>query len=152
MKESQKKKTIPLWLHGDGVEFSIDTLLTFSWGPSLFTPQGLKESEEQNASHSMDSSFLVTAWPKSATELTGKETHCHPSWQGLQKSHLQSKAIHFGFSISLVTWNIMQTTLIFRIGAHANFVGFAIATKQIPTRTHMISLTALDGSLQVLKA
>ena len=177
LKESQKAKTIPLWLHGDGVEFSTDTLLTFSWGPSLFTPQGLKESQEQNASHSMDSSFLVTAWPKSATDsktwdaihavrhgalqpcsmasiqkLIGKETHCHPIWQGLQKSHLQSKAIHFGFSISSVTWNIMQTTLIFRIGAHTNFVGFATATKQIPTRTHMISLTTLDGSLQVLKA
>lgn len=166
--------------HGDGVEFSTDILLTFSWGPSLFTVQGLKESEEQNASHSMDSSFLVTAWPKSATDsktwdaihavmawslgalqpcsmasiqkLIGKETHCHPIWQGLHKSHLQSKAIHFGFSISSVTWNIMQTALIFRIGAHTSFVGFATATKQIPTRTHMISLTALDASLQVLKA
>lgn len=47
LEESQKKKTIPLWLHGDGVEFSTDTLLTFSWGPPLFAPQGLKESQEE---------------------------------------------------------------------------------------------------------
>ena len=81
LKESQKAKTIPLWLHGDGVEFSTDTLLTFSWGPSLFTPQGLKESQEQNASHSMDSSFLVTAWPKSATDSkTWDAIHAVMAW------------------------------------------------------------------------
>lgn len=46
---------IPLWLHGDGVEFSTDSMLTFSWGPMLC-----------NLS-SMESCFLSAAWPKVAT-------------------------------------------------------------------------------------
>lgn len=157
LEESQKKKTIPLWLHGDGVEFSIDTFMTFSWGPTLFAPQGLKEShEEKHASHSMDSSFLVTAWPKSATallatlgrrsmqswlgalqpcsmvstqKLTGKEIPCLSIWLGLPESQLQSKATAFGFLISLEIYNIIQTTLAFHIGPHTNFAGCATATK-----------------------
>lgn len=70
LKESQK---IPLWLHGDGVEFSTDSLMTFTWGPTLYSPQGLKEG---HSSHSMDSSFLITAWPKSAT-ASGTWTELH---------------------------------------------------------------------------
>lgn len=75
LKESQR---IPLWLHGDGVEFSTDSLMTFTWGPSLYSLQGLQESQK---SHSMDSSFLITAWPKSATaENTWKELHQIIAW------------------------------------------------------------------------
>ena len=75
LKESQKKKMVPLWLHGDGVEFSTDSLLTFSFGPTLFAPihghkksgEGLEESQHQEKAYPMDSSFITAAWPKSAT-------------------------------------------------------------------------------------
>ena len=48
--------TVPLWLHGDGVEFQDrDSLLTFSFGSILSTTSA------------MDSSFLICCWPKSVT-------------------------------------------------------------------------------------
>lgn len=48
--------TVPLWLHGDGVEFADrDSLQTYSWGSVL------------SMSSSMDSSFLLAAFPKSVT-------------------------------------------------------------------------------------
>ena len=126
LKERQKHRTIPLWLHGDGVEFSTDTLMTFSWGPTLYAPQGLEESpKEEHASHSMDSSFLITAWPKSATASgTWEEIHevmawsfaalfqnFHPErdWKGrplpaklvrlARKPITPEKSVNFGFSI-----------------------------------------------------
>ena len=82
LKESQKHKTIPLWLHGDGVEFSTDSLMTFTWGPTLYAPQGLKEGpREMHPSHPMDSSFLITAWPKSAAASnTWVEIHEVMAW------------------------------------------------------------------------
>ena len=68
LEKSCHNNTIPIWVHGDGVEFSTDSLMTFSWGPSLFVSPGLQESfENQMTNLSMDSSFLITAWPKSAT-------------------------------------------------------------------------------------
>ena len=96
-KESQKKKTIPLWLHGDGVEFSTDTLLTFPWGPSLFTPQGLQESQEEYASHSMDSSFLVTAWPKSATDSKTWDSIASPSGEACKKATYKARLFILDF-------------------------------------------------------
>ena len=80
--DSQKHRTVPLWLHGDGVEFSTDSLLTFSFGPTLYVPQGLQESQsEKQANLSMDSSFLITAWPKSATtQETWGEIHEIIAW------------------------------------------------------------------------
>ena len=53
---------IPLWLHGDGVEFTSDSLMCFSWGSMLC----------QDAS--LDNSFLAAAWPKSATTKEGAGT------------------------------------------------------------------------------
>ena len=99
LKESQKDRLVPLWLHGDGVEFSTDSLLTFSFGPTLFSPGGLQEShKEERAGHCMETSWLIAAWPKAAT---AKETwgsiyevitwsftclwqgkHPHTNWKG----------------------------------------------------------------------
>ena len=44
-KENQKK-TIPLWIHGDGVEFSTDSLLLFTFGGCL---NGLQESQASSS-------------------------------------------------------------------------------------------------------
>ena len=57
-----EKQVIPLWLHGDGVEFSTDSLLTFSFGPCLYSPasSGLKQSQV------VDHAFCLAAFPKSA--------------------------------------------------------------------------------------
>lgn len=55
-KSDWRKKTIPLFIHGDGVEFQTrDTLLVWSWGSllSLFS--------------SLDSHFLISVFPKSCT-------------------------------------------------------------------------------------
>ena len=49
-----RARVAPMWLHGDGVEFSTDSLLTFSVGSRLRGQAG------------MDSSLFVAAWPKSA--------------------------------------------------------------------------------------
>ena len=92
--KKQKEKTIPLWLHGDGVEFSTDSLLIFSFGGCLTTlidmqagleqsqkggleksqgkEGGLKQGQETKGgglkqSHVIDSSFCLAAWPKAAT-------------------------------------------------------------------------------------
>ena len=52
--KKQKETTIPLWLHGDGVEFSTDSLLLFSFGGCLTTlidmqhkQAGLEESQDR---------------------------------------------------------------------------------------------------------
>ena len=51
-----KKKTIPLFLHGDGVEYqNRDTLMVYSWGSLL-----------QQMS-SLSSHFLTSGYPKSFT-------------------------------------------------------------------------------------
>lgn len=75
--EKKKHKTVPLWLHGDGVEFSTDSLLLFSFGGCLNGLQqsqasagGLKQSQAARGlkqSHVMDAAFYVAGWPKSAT-------------------------------------------------------------------------------------
>ena len=92
--KKQKEKTIPLWLHGDGVEFRTDSLLIFSFGGCLTTlidmqagleqsqkggleksqgkEGGLKQGQETKGgglkqSHVIDSSFCLAAWPKAAT-------------------------------------------------------------------------------------
>lgn len=70
--QRKRQHTIPLWLHGDGVEFSTDSLLLFSFGGCL---SGLRESQDIHRglkqSHIIDNSFCLAAWPKSAT---AKET------------------------------------------------------------------------------
>ncbi len=53
--QGERSSAVPLWLHGDGVEFSTDSVLAFSLGAVLC------------GAPSMDSSFLVFAWPKTAT-------------------------------------------------------------------------------------
>ena len=60
-----KRSFIPLWVHGDGVEFSTDSMLVFSTGSLL------------SKSSTMDSSSLIAAWPKSATSKTAT----HDTWQ-----------------------------------------------------------------------
>ena len=57
---------VPLWLHGDGVEFSTDSLLVFSFGSVLCSQS------------SLDSVFMIAAWPKSAT--TDKKQHPLQTW------------------------------------------------------------------------
>lgn len=53
---ADRSRIVPIWIHGDGVEFSTDSLLAVSWGSVL------------SMSSSMDSSLLCAAWPKSATQ------------------------------------------------------------------------------------
>jgi len=61
-----RSKVVAMWIHGDGVEFSTDSLLTLSTG-SCLTVQG-----------SMDSSLFCAAWPKSATADVKK--HAGGTW------------------------------------------------------------------------
>ena len=50
-----RRKFVPIWLHGDGVEFSTDSILSFSFGSLLCNDS------------SLESCFMVAAWPKTAT-------------------------------------------------------------------------------------
>ena len=54
----------------------------FQLGPDTLCPSGFEKSQkEKHASHSMDSSFLITAWPKSATATgTWQEIHEVIAW------------------------------------------------------------------------
>ena len=57
-----KKRTIPIWLHGDGVEYAVrDSLMCWSWGPLMtnFSP--------------LETRFLISCFPKTAT---APETWC----------------------------------------------------------------------------
>ena len=57
LEKDWKNTTIPLFIHGDGVEFqSRDSLLVFSWGGLL-----------NRMSSSLESHFLLAAFPKSST-------------------------------------------------------------------------------------
>ena len=57
LEKDWKNTTIPLFIHGDGVEFqSRDSLLVFSWGGLL-----------NRMSSSLESHFLLAAFPKSFT-------------------------------------------------------------------------------------
>lgn len=90
--DKRKGKTIPLWLHGDGVEFSTDSLLLFSFGGCLNGLQqsqttsfsGLKQGQEARGlkqSHVMDSAFYIAGWPKSASHPdTWKEIFSIMAW------------------------------------------------------------------------
>ena len=56
LEEHWKQKTIPLFLHGDGVEFQTrDSLLVFSWGNFLGNMNAMKQH------------LLLASYPKSAT-------------------------------------------------------------------------------------
>ena len=70
--QRKRQHTIPLWLHQNGVEFSTDSLLLFSFAGCT---SGLRESQDIHRSlkqsHIIDNSFCLAAWPKSAT---AKET------------------------------------------------------------------------------
>lgn len=57
---------IPLWLHGDGVEFSADSLLTFSFGPCLYSTLQSGEGRGLKQSHVIDHAYCLAAFPKSA--------------------------------------------------------------------------------------
>ena len=50
-----RRDVVPLWLHGDGVEFGTDSMLAFSFGSLLCDDQ------------SMDSCLLIAGWPKGAS-------------------------------------------------------------------------------------
>lgn len=67
--------TVPIWVHGDGVQFcDRDSLLTYSWGSVLCQD------------NSMDSSFLMACWPKSATVKSQEVSTWEALWQVLQWS------------------------------------------------------------------
>lgn len=71
------QKCIPLFVHGDGVEFQTrDSLMVWSWGSLLSTRA------------SMDSSLLLTAIPKSCTTKVQPMTDWtwHPIWKQLKWS------------------------------------------------------------------
>ena len=76
LKERCHNTTIPVWIHPN-VKFSTHSLMTFSCGPSF-----LQESCEDKISNlSMDSSFLIAAWPKSATSAkTWPQIHAVIAW------------------------------------------------------------------------
>lgn len=58
-----KKKTIPLFLHGDGVEYqSRDSLMVYSWGSLL---------QQLN---SLSSHFMIGGYPKSCAEASAWDT------------------------------------------------------------------------------
>ena len=66
LEKGWEQVTIPLFTHGDGVEYeSRDSLMVWSFGPLL--------SQEQ----SLDSHLLMAAWPKSCT--------CKDTWPQLWK-------------------------------------------------------------------
>lgn len=79
--KEKQKKTILLWIHGDGVEFSTDSLLLFTFGGCLnglqesqASSSGLKKSQSNASvksglkqSHVIDTAFHMAGWPKSAT-------------------------------------------------------------------------------------
>jgi hypothetical protein len=71
-----KQKCIPIFIHGDGVEFQTrDSLMVYSWGPLL------AEGSSQ------DTSFLVAAFPKSSTT---KEDRGKGTWDPLLKEVARS--------------------------------------------------------------
>ena len=82
-----KEKTIPLFIHGDGVAFqNRDTILVFSWG-SLLGDKG-----------SLEKHFLLANYPKSCTN----EKTWPPLWKWLKwsfeslgKKHSQFRVWHF---------------------------------------------------------
>lgn len=66
LEKDWKKRTIPVFIHGDGVEFQgRDSIMVWSWGSllSLFD--------------SLDSHMLIAAFPKSCT--------CNETWQPIMK-------------------------------------------------------------------
>ena len=72
---------IPLWLHGDGVEFSTDSLLTFSFGPCLYSTLQSGEGRGLKQSHVIDHAYCLAAFPKSAqVEDTWKDVYEIISW------------------------------------------------------------------------
>jgi hypothetical protein len=83
---ADRSKVLPLWVHGDGVAFSTDSLMLISFGSVL------------SLQSSLDSSLLVAAWPKAATDTGSWEAiwpvvawslracwdgrHPHVNWAG----------------------------------------------------------------------
>ena len=73
-----REKTIPVWLHGDGVGYGDrDSLLCFSWGSLLTT------------SNTLDSSFYIASWPKSWT-LKKKPGEEGGTWENIYKTMIWS--------------------------------------------------------------
>ena len=80
LEKTWKSKCIPLFVHGDGVEFhSRDSLMVWSWGPML------------SKLSSLENHLLMTAWPKSCS--LGKGTW-DPMWCWLQWSFKALAAGH----------------------------------------------------------
>ena len=172
LEKSCHNNTIPIWVHGDGVEFSTDSLMTFSWGPSLFVSPGLQESfENQMTNLSMDSSFLITAWPKSATSPeTWPQIHevitwsfqalwtgMHPEkdWKGealppklerLARKPLTPQGYKFWVFNFLGDLEYYSNHLGFPHWSSPNFAGFVTVTKSYWGKIRSISQNIPNGS------
>lgn len=102
-----KGKRIPLWIHGDGVEFSTDSLVTFTRGPSLFAPQDLRESQasKTTASTTWNDVHDVIAWSFTALwhgVRPGKDWAGRPlpqKLQGLAGKPITTESHQFACSI-----------------------------------------------------
>lgn len=93
--KEKQKKTILLWIHGDGVEFSTDSLLLFTFGGCLnglqesqASSSGLKKSQSNASvksglkqSHVIDTAVHMAGWPKSAT-ASNTWMNPFPYWLG----------------------------------------------------------------------
>ena len=99
LKQNDLEYTIPLWLHGDGVEF-VDgrSLMALSFGSIL------------NAGPSLDSSMLLFAFPKdctiAATTWEHVWAHIAPSWVQLQAG-LSEQGTPIAGKYRFVIWHIM---------------------------------------------
>ena len=137
-----KQTSIPLFLHGDGVEYhNRDTILVYSWGPMIGDMGSLKQHQ------------LAACYPKSCTnkstwgpiwewlrwsfEALGKGFHpTHDPWESPWKrapSSLEKQVNHFTPSISrhifLLCWGTRSTFVMFwgcPIGLHTTLVGNAM--------------------------
>ena len=99
LKQNDLEFTIPLWLHGDGVEF-VDgrSLMSLSFGSIL------------NAGPSLDSSLLLFAFPKdctiAATTWEHVWAHIAPSWVQLQTG-LSEQGTPVAGKYRFIIWHIM---------------------------------------------
>jgi hypothetical protein len=87
--ESWQQSFLPLFIHGDGVEFSEnDSLMTYSWGALL------------SAGSSQDTSLLLATWPKSCT-YAGNTMQEGTWWPILQWIQWSFKALFEGMHPTL---------------------------------------------------
>ena len=108
---------VPLFLHGDGVEYTgSDSLLAFSFG-SILGNSGLKQSQEchlEQSLSSFDKCFLIASFPKSATSdstweelLKGIVWSLNALWEGVFP-----KVDQYGHKVSCKWGNMCGETII----------------------------------------